>query len=244
MGTRHVIIPSNNSALESTGLVPQTIYAESKHQPSYKSMQFYEEDFMGPLIASTVKYGPWVVTNIGSPTYAVGTATANHPGVQKATSQASTNTGCSILSSALQIYPAGGEFSEFVFSIGSTTTFGAFMGFYVANSYTRPTVGAWIDISATTLCGYCGTTVTGTTKTITAATWYRARVENNATNDAWTFSLFTAGGVTPIWTSTVIATLPAELVTHGVIQFNTGSSALELLSLDYMNLAVNRTLIR
>jgi len=244
MGTSHVILPSNQSALESTGLVPQTIYEQAMHKPSYHSMQYYEDDFVGPLIASTAKYGPWVVTNIGTPTYAVGTATANHPGVQKATSQASANTGCTILTSALQIYPGGGEYSEFVFSIGSTTTFGAYMGFMVPNSYTRPTVGAWIDINATALNGYCNTTVTTTTKTITAATWYRARIENNAANTAYTFSLYTAGGVTPIWTSTVVATLPAELVTHGVIQFNTGGSALELLSLDYMNVAVNRELTR
>ena len=244
MGTRHIIPASINSALESTGLVPQTTYERGMHKPSYRSMQAYEEDFVGPLIASTAHFGPWVVANIGTPTYAVGTATANHPGVMLATSQASANTGCTILSSGLQIYPGGGETSEFVFSIGSTTTFGAFMGFFVANSYTRPTVGAWIDISTTTLSGYCNTTVTGSTTTVAASTWYRAKIENNADNTAWTFSLYTAGGVTPKWTSTVTATLPAELVTHGVIQFNTGASALALLSLDYMNLSLNRELTR
>jgi len=244
MGTRHVIIPSNQSALESTGLVPQTIYEQAMHKPSYRTMQFYEEDFVGPIIASAAKYGPWVVANIGTPTYAVGTATANHPGVQKATSQASANTGCSILASATQILPGGGESSEFVFYIGDTTTFGAYMGFMVANSYTRPTVGAWIDIDATTLAGYCNTTVTTTTATVAASTWYRAKIENNAANSGWTFSLYTAGGVTPVWTSTVTATPPAALFSHGVIEFNTGGSALALLSLDYMNMAVNRDLAR
>jgi hypothetical protein len=244
MGTRHIIPARTDSFAESSGLVPQGMYEQAAHKPSYRTMAFYEEEFLGPLIASAAHYGPWVVTNIGTPTYAVGTATTNHPGVQKATSQASANTGCMILTSALQIYPAGGCTSEFIFSIGSTTTFGAFMGFFVTNTYTRPTVGAWIDISTTTLSGYCNTTVTSTTATIAAATWYRARIENNAANTAWTFSLFTAGGVTPTWTSTVIATLPAELVTHGVIQFNTGASALELLSLDYMNVSIDRNLVR
>lgn len=244
MGTRHVISTSNQSALEATGLVPQTIYAESKHQPSYKSMKFYEEEFLGPIIANAAKYGPWVVASIGSPTYGVGTATANHPGVQLVTSQASTNTGASILMSATQFLPGGGEFSEFVFNVKVTTTFGAFMGFMVANSYTRPTVGAWIDISGTTLAGYCNETVTGTTTTITADTWYRARIENNSTNTGWTFSLFTAGGTTPKWTSTVTDTPPAALVSHGVIEFNTGSSAVALLDLDYMSVAINRTLVR
>lgn len=244
MGTRHVILPSNQSALESSGLVPQTIYENAMHKPSYRSMQFYEDDFIGPLIASTARYGPWVVANIGTPTYAVGTATTNHPGVQKATSQASANTGCTILTAATQIYPGGGESAEFIFSIGDTTTFGAYMGFLVPNSYTRPTVGAWIDIDATTLAGYCNTTVTTTTATIVAGTWYRAKIENNAANTAYTFSLYTAGGVTPAWTKSVTATLPAALCSHGVIQFNTGASALELLSLDYMNVAVNRELLR
>lgn len=234
---------ANNAAYP----VSDSVYANSPHLATEAFMRPLEEDFHGPLITSGAIYGPWVVANIGTPTYAVGTATADHPGVMQVTSQASANTGATILMPVTQIIPAGGEMSEFVFQVGITTGAIDFLGFFIANSYTQPTTGAWINIAGTTLSGVCGggsITSTGSTYTITQATWYRATITNNTANTLWTFRLYTCSNKTLVWTDTVSSNLPAALLSHGIVTANSGGSAVLCGVLDYMNVQVNRALSR
>ena len=236
---------TNNAAYA----VSETAYATYPHPAIHNYAQALEQDFYGPLIANGVLYGPWVVTNIGTPTYAVGTAPVNHPGVMRATSQASANTGCMIQLAATQIVPGGGESSEFVFNVLTTTTFMGYMGFMVFNTYNQPTIGAWINIAATTLTGVVGNgsiTATGTSYTISAATWYRAIVQNNAGNTSWTFTLYAcAAPTTVLWQNSCSgANIPAQLLSHGVVEANSGGSAVTLMDLDYMNLNIANALTR
>ena len=124
-----------------------------------------------------------------------------------------------------------------------------YLGFMVTNTYNQPTIGAWINIAATTLTGVCGNgsiTATGTSYTIAGATWYRALVQNNAANTTWTFSLYACAAPTVLlWQAQVTGgNIPAQLLSHGVVEANSGGSAVTLLDLDYMNMQVNTALTR
>ena len=249
MGTLHTDPgQTNNPAYP----VSETAFATYPHIPWHTYTEIVEEDFAGPLISNGARYGPYVVTNnsAGTPTYAVGTATANNPGVMLTTSAAVANTGNTILTAATQIMPGGGESTEIVFSLGITATFAGYLGFLVSTptAYAQPTIGAWLNIAAAVVTGVCGNvsiTSTATSYTITQATWYRAIITNNAANTLWTFSLYQCSSGVRLWTDTVQgANIPAQLLGHGIVQSNSGASAVALLSIDYMTINIARALVR
>jgi len=230
--------------------VSESAYATAPHVMSRVGTQAFETDFIYPAYANNAVFPPWTVTNnsAGTPTYSNSTSTADHPGIALATGIGA-NTGCNILMPAATFLPAGGEYSEMCFQLGVLAGSACYFGFLnsTTTAYAQPTVGAWINILAGVVSGSCGqasVTTTATTYTLTAATWYRATIANNATNTGWTFSLYTAA-IPPVllWQQTVTLTPPTAALNHGVVQSNsTGSAA--ILSIDYMAAGVTRALNR
>ncbi len=198
---------------------------------------FYSDDFFTATSA-----WPWSEGAINSGTIANGTGSPEHPGVYNLSSSANSGSGFKLYTAANSYFLSGGDATEMVFNpavlTNTTTTFGFTNGTYPGNI----TSGVYIDINGATVSGVAESgsvsARTGTTYTLTAGTWYRARLVVNSALSQVDFYLYdgNSSSTTPLWHDTVTTDIPPSTtgLSHAVMTTNSGTTAQVLLNLDYM----------
>lgn len=194
----------------------------------------------------------WVITAINSGTSPVSNVgNPNHPGIISLKSSTTANSGYGFTTAATAFLLAGGEATELIFVVASglsTTT--CKFGFMNTYTITAPVDGAWINIANLVLDGRTSSnstsSTTGTTYTLTANTWYRMKIVINSDATRVDYYLYAENG-TQLWTNNLTTNIPTTTgrdVGHGVIATDAGTTATALMSLDFMNLYIDRNLIR
>jgi hypothetical protein len=221
-----------------------------------------EDDQCGVL---TTTGKDWYWTAIASGTNTVSTGYVTHPCVRAIRSSTTASSGGAFNIGATNILLSGNESSDFIFSKVAKAGNNSFviLGFTDSVSATAPVdmVGAWIGNTSysnnLTLMGRVRTnnaeTNTTTNFNLTAGAWYRFRVEVFNTTQA-RFYLYNSttttgtGNTALLWNDTINVLLPSassRQTGHGATAWVVGSTtAVDLLYIDYMNLMINRTLIR
>jgi hypothetical protein len=141
----------------------------------------------------------------------------------------------------------GGEFGEFIINPQTNTNTTIRAGHHNATSATAPTNGVFFEIVAGAVVGICrngGTqTATATLATLSTSTWYRLRYRVNLAKTEALFQVFSETG-TLLGSGTVTTNIPTGTVGHGIIATNSGTTAVNLVTVDYMSLASLRRLTR
>ena len=117
------------------------------------------------------------------------------------------------------------------------------LGFQDSLTSTAPTDGVWINIAATILSGKTrdngSESTTGTTYTLSASTWYRAKIAVNSDATEVMFILYNAAGQqlwdnngTPLTTN--IPTASGRETGHGVVAWVGANLERALINLDMM----------
>ncbi|HEV2412666.1 MAG TPA: hypothetical protein VGS28_02555 [Candidatus Saccharimonadales bacterium] len=201
-----------------------------------REQAFYSEPFLDTGASSV-----WAGAAISSGTVSAATGVANHPGgdILKSSTTASsgyrffTNTASSVMTS-------GGQTFEAIFNPTTTSGTTEYLGFSGTNSGAAPANGVFINITGTTLegqsCSASTCATTGTTQTIVAGTWYRVRITVNSAGNSISYQAWTDGanGGTSLWSSTTTTDIPTTAVGSGVVAVNSGTTAVSLLTMDYM----------
>ncbi len=178
--------------------------------------------------------------------------TANHPGVQTFKSAAAANSGYRFYpaNGGTQYLIAGGETTEFIFYPITTTNSVVKMGFQDSATQSANVDAVNINITGTTLSGKTfaasEASTTGTTYTVSASTWYHAKIVVNSNATRVDFYLYAENG-TQLWTDSLTTNIPTtagQETGHGIVAYNTGSSAVEIIDMDFMNLYIDRNLVR
>jgi hypothetical protein len=208
-------------------------------------------DFLWNGATSTALIAPWFAAAAVSGTSTAVTGTANHPGIVTLTSSTSANSGYAYALGTSSFLLAGTEVTEFIFQVVTTANTTARLGFQDSNSSTAPTDGAWVNIAATTLDGRTASNTTGSTTgtnyTITASVWYRAKVVVNSDATQVDFYLYTCADGVQVWTNNLTTNIPTAAgreTGQSAMATNSGTTALELVDLDFMDVYMTRTLTR
>lgn len=228
-------------------------YERSKSNSTVVSgYQFVSSDFLSTTPLPDTWTGAAVSSGTISNTSCVA-PTIDHPGVEGLVSSTSTDSGYKLIGSVVQpLLLGGGEETNFIFSLPAvvTTVTSTRLGFQDSITVTDPVDGMYISIVDTVLKGDCVSnsveTATATTYTLTAGTWYRANITLNAAATLATFTLYSEAGAV-LWTDTVATNIPTgagRFTGHGVISTNSGTTIKQLITLDYMDISINRILVR
>lgn len=200
-------------------------------------------------------FAPLTGGGVASGTQIAGVATANHPGVVIWKSSATANSGWTVATAStyVQTLLGGGETYEVIFKVETTTNTTVRLGYHDTNLVTAPVDGVYLQIVGTTLTGVAmsnsSKTDTADTVTITQGVWYRAKLVLNADAALATFTLFTCADGQPVeWTqNTVASNIPTgagRFCVPDMIATNSGTTAVNLLSLDWYRYSIDRVLVR
>lgn len=219
---------------------------------TFRTTPFYCSDFLGAAGADTgeASYAVWDYAVISSGTQAKVASLATHPGILRTSSSTTTNSGGYCRTAADAILLAGGEFTEFVFRLPDLTTLTARLGFIDTATSTDCTDGAYIEVSSTgAAVGKTSNNSTRTTSatiaTLSANTWYRARIVVNRDASAVDFYIFSeAGDLLGSQQNTAnIPTAAGRETGHGYIATKSGTTAQSCIDMDFMSLEFTKALI-
>jgi hypothetical protein len=87
---------------------------------------------------------------------------------------------------------------------------------------------------------------TGTSYTLATNTWYRLRIVVNSDATRVDFYLYSEAGAL-LWTDNLTTNIPTAAgreTGHGIVATNSGTTAVALVDIDYLDLAINRVLVR
>lgn len=206
-------------------------------------------DFPG-VTSSNTALPTWATQAILSGTNPVIAGEVNHPGIASLRSTTTANSGYGYVTSLTAFLLAGGETTELIFQWQSETTTTAKFGFQDVYTISAPVDGAWINMASKTLDGRTSSdsvsSTTGTSYTLVSNTWYRAKIVINSDATRVDYYLYNEAG-TLLWTdylTTNIPTATGRETGHGIFATDAGTTAVELVYLDYMNLYIDRVLVR
>lgn len=193
------------------------------------------EDFL--LSTNTA---PWKITAISSGTTG-SAATAKHPGIVSLSSSTTPDSGSFIQTSKYTILLGGGERSTIIFKTATTqTTVTRRMGFHNTSAVTAPTDGVYCKIENGVLTGQAAASsvisTTATNYNLAANTWYRLVIDLNDNATLVTFTLYADDSDTILWADSLATNIPTTSLGHGDVATSSGSSAINLGMLDYMDI--------
>lgn len=168
---------------------------------------------------------------------------SHHPGSVRVTSSTTANSGGLVGTNSSQLLLGGGEVFEAVFQLGTLTSSIYWLGFIDTSTAAEPTDGVYIGITAAgVVTGKTSNNATrsstGTTYTAVTGTWYRIKIVVSATNLV-TFTLYNDAG-TVQWTDTLTTNIPSTAGREtgaGVLAYNSGTTAVTMIHVDYMAVA-------
>lgn len=185
---------------------------------------------------------PYVPTAISSGTVAQVAPSALHPGVIRMTSSTTANSGERLQTDVQSLLMTTGDVVEVGFScsvLTATTTIR--LGFLDGTSSADMADGVYAEIVNATLsmksASNSSRTTAGSTATLTAGTWYRAKFEMVGSAQA-DCTLYDDTGAVVLATQSITATLPTGAGRYtgvGVIATNSGTTATDLVDIDYIS---------
>jgi hypothetical protein len=196
---------------------------------------------------------PWYGTSLATGTCSGAVdSSANHPGVFRFLSALNTaNSGFVFWITTTAILISGLETSDLIFSLPELNA-NTLIRFGFQDVYTSSAVvdGVYIAIANDTLTGVTvnnsAQSVTATSFTLSASTWYHAKIVLNEDATLVTFYLYDEAGVL-LWSDTLATNIPTARVTgHAIVCYNSapGGTIRNLLDADYWDFVINRTLTR
>lgn len=222
--------------------------------PSLTSGGFFrtEAEFLNTNAVQSQYIGFAIASATNSTAPAAGIITANHPGVILIRSSTTANSGYSYLTgNAARMDLAGGEVFNFVFRTPASftnTTLRA--GYHTSTNQTDATDGVYFEYSGSgVIVGKTANnsvrTTSGTIVTLVANTWYHGRIIINNAKNQVDFTIFNESG-SSLGTQSITTNLPAtgRLLSTGFIVTNSGTTATDLLFIDYMDSYTNKKLTR
>lgn len=219
---------------------------------AFRLLPFYCTDFFGGATADTGEssYAIWDYAVIASGTQSKQAGTGTHPGILRTSSSTTTNSGGYCRTAADSFLLAGGEVAEFVFRLPDLTTLTARLGFIDTATSADCVDGAYIEISSSgAAVGKTSNNSTRTTSatiaTLSASTWYRARIVVNKAASAVDFYLFDDAG-NQLGTQQNTANIPTAAgreTGHGYIATKSGTTAQACIDMDYMSVEFTRALL-
>lgn len=176
----------------------------------------------------------------------------NHPGIALFRSSATANSGYRVQTDAGLIRLAGGEQFDCIFWLPLALTLNTIrLGFLDTTTSADATDGAYFEIPATGLV--VAKTANNSTRTTSAAlatllpgTWYRARVKVNASATSVDFTVFSDAGsqIATTQIATNIPTASGRECGVGVVATNSGTTAADIIALDFVSVAWTKALAR
>lgn len=210
---------------------------------------FYAVDFI-----SAAAVQPWWAIAIASGGWGGQGADANHLGIVYFSSHATNpNSGYCFYLGQNCLLITGGEYTDVIFMVptGSLTGVTTRLGMHDSISTSDPVDGCYANIIDGVLTGVCASnsnrTSSATTYSIVADVWYRLHIEVNAAATSVAYTLRTCTNGTVVWSDSVTTNIPTgagRQTGHAVVSTYSGTGTKVLLYLDYMSIAVNRTLTR
>jgi len=214
----------------------------------------YETDL---LYCSDKTIDPWFFTTLASGTGLTLAALANHPGILRISSSTSANSGALARTDLASLLIAGNEQTTIIFrpqTLAGTTIWAGFED-VVSFASGAPSDGCYIEMAQ--VGGVNGVIVgktasnatrstTGTNYTLITNTWYSLQIAVNADATRVDFYLYDEAGAL-LWSdflTTNIPTAAGRETGHGLIATNSGTTAVALVDLDYLNIEIARTLVR
>lgn len=200
---------------------------------------------------SSATQPPWTGTAASSGTLGIGSLAqlTNRPGVVIANSSTTANSGYSFVTSNTFVLK-GGEFTSLLAAPsnnGSTTSFRFGFGDF-SSAVVAAANGAYFEITNNSAKGVTASasvrTNTASSFTFTADTFYHFVIETNANATAVTFSIYAEAGGAPLWQETNTGTIPTSALFHGWRASNSGTTALALIAVDFMDVNNNLPSIR
>jgi len=199
------------------------------------------------LLGNTATYStPWAIALVASGTVTSLAGTPTHPGVVRITSSTSADSGATIvLNSKTAFLLAGSESSRCWFrpqTLSGTTTR---IGFHDASEFSGVTDGAFFYVDPATGIIYGKTSAaavstTGTGYQLVTDTWYLAILVLNSDASRVDFSLYDDAG-SLLWTDFLTSNIPTAAgreLGHGLKSTNSGTTAVALTDVDYLELSV------
>jgi len=208
---------------------------------------FYELEH---LCADFSVVPPWFSALIlsGTQTYIPGTP--QHPGILRYSSFTNANSGAANRFRADVFSLFGSEQTDIVLRpqtlAGTTMRF----GFLDTTTVADAVDGCYLESVAGLLVGKTATnstrSTTGTNYQMVTNTWYRLRVTLDPTAARVDFYLYSEAGAL-LWTDNLTTNIPTGAGNecgHGIIATNSGTTAVTLVDVDYLNIWIARSLTR
>ena len=227
------------------------------------SQKWANDFFFGNAANFDHWYGGAIGTGGTLATGISGQADANHIGVVPLKSGTGADSGYYVLTNTSQFVLSGGEKTRAIFKIpasfidagntlDSTLLFGfvntttATIGAQSALIRVKSTAGGTANLTAYTYNGAntSNSAGAGTISNLTANTWYNAVITVNSAYNSILFEITSTINSAPLWSATITTNLPTTYTGHGVKCWNSGTSSIDLLYIDYMDLEINRVLNR
>ena len=238
----------NNLRVEGTSTLVGNVITSTKNIAGKSYFNGDSTDFVQP---SATLSSPWSPAANNSGTSAVSNSNANNIGIHRFTSSTIANSGYRYITSLSTFLLAGTETSVFVFFLPATDASTTIrLGFQDSATSTAPVDGVWINIANTTLDGRTSSnstsSTTGTSYTLSASTWYSVKIVLNSAATQADFYLYDSSG-TQLWTDNLTTNIPTasgRVTGHGLVANNSGTTAVDLLDIDYMDVSISRQLTR
>jgi hypothetical protein len=211
------------------------------------------------LASGTASVDPFIGAAVSSGTSFGAVGTTNHIGIVNFTDSTTAGGGYRVQTDATTFLIGGDEYATFVFNWTDNrynTT--ARLGFLDTTTATIPTDGCWININASrlaetqnnTLRGMCranGALVITNTYNLTRNTYYNAIINVNALGSVVNFTLKNEAGAI-LWTDKVESQIPTatgrETGFGAIATEGSTDAAANIMFIDYMDLVINRSIVR
>lgn len=195
----------------------------------------------------------WRIVSLSSGTLTALAGLAKHPGIATIASSTSANSGVSIRTDNTSILLSGNEDTYFIFKPDTLAGTVARMGFHDSPSTGGPTDGAYLIMSQ--VGGVDGTiqgrtvsnsvaTLTATSYALSSGTWYIGRVKVNSDATRVDFYIYDEDG-SLLWSDYNTANIPTSAgreLGHACNWHNSGTTAVNLVHIDYISLWFRRQL--
>ena len=208
------------------------------------------------LVMTNAVQGSFTGSGISSGTNSTnppaGVVTGHHPGCWLLRSSTTANSGYRIVTDNDEFRLAGDEVFDLVFRTPASMTNNQIrFGFLDTTTSTDATDGAYFELAATgVLTGKTANNATRSTSatlaTLGVSTWYHVRITLNADATLVTFSLYDDAGASlgAQSLSSNIPTTSGRETGAGLVATNSGTTASDVVIVDYIGVTINRALQR
>jgi hypothetical protein len=192
----------------------------------------------------TAMSSPWQYSTIANGTNNYEVYDLKHGGVYGYMSSSSANSGRMVRIDNPGLYLSGGESTTIIFKTAPTLTgVTRRMGFVTTSDQSDCSDGVYLEIIDGVIKGKTANnntrSVTETTFTLTADTWYRLKIVINTDITRAQYTLYADDSITVLWDDTLSLNIPKTRgVAHGDVCTYSGNSAILIGSIDYMDIII------